>query len=609
MSHAANPARGDLNPRDEYGRRLEFRRALVAREARLERWIAESRLVVFIAGGICAWLAFVSRICPPVLIALPVVLFIVLAVLHDRVIRARQRAERAAVFYEHGLARLDDAWSGNGDPGADLIDSRHPYTDDLDIFGPGSLFELLCRARTRDGRTTLAAWLRAPANVETARARQAAVAELRTSLDLREDLAVVGGGMATLDPAALRAWTARREASFSAAVLVMAIALPIAAIAALGAWVFFGTGALPFIGVAVLQAFVAWRLRGPIRRIVGGMERPAKDLNLLAGILARFESQSFTSPHLRGLHSQITAAGRPPSRRIAELARLNDRLEWARNAVFAPVAFFLLWEAHHAIAIHRWRLRFGGVVAGWCAAVGEMEALSSLACHAFEHPDDPFPDITTDGPRFEADGLGHPLIPDRRCVRNDVRLGGDLRLLVVSGSNMSGKSTLLRSVGVNAVLAFAGAPVRARRLAISPLVSGASIRRNDSLQEGVSRFYAEITRLHQLLEMTESPPPLLFLIDELLNGTNSHDRRIGAEGVLRSLIHRGAIGLITTHDLALTQIAELLAPRAANVHFEDFIDEGRIAFDYRLRPGVVEKSNALELMRAVGLDVGAREPA
>jgi DNA mismatch repair ATPase MutS len=238
----------------------------------------------------------------------------------------------------------------------------------------------------------------------------------------------------------------------------------------------------------------------------------------------------------------------------------------------------------------------------WLAAMGELEALSDLAGYAYEHPDDPFPEVVDEGPRFDGEGLGHPLLPVERSVRNDLRLG-DVRLMIVSGSNMSGKSTLLRTVGVNAVLALAGAPVRATRLRLSPLAVGACMRVQDSLQEGLSHFYAEIKRLRQLVDLGGGPLPLLFLLDEVLHGTNSHDRRIGAAALIRGLVDAGGVGLVTTHDLALAQIAEELGPRAANVHFEDHLEGEKIVFDYRLRPGVVRKSNALALMRAVGLQV------
>ena len=204
---------------------------------------------------------------------------------------------------------------------------------------------------------------------------------------------------------------------------------------------------------------------------------------------------------------------------------------------------------------------------------------------------------------FDAAQLGHPLIAEARCIRNDVMLSPQQSLLIVSGSNMSGKSTLMRTVGVNVVLALAGAPVRAERLRLARLNVGAAIHIQDSLQAGASRFYAEITRLRQVVELTQAELPLLFLLDEILSGTNSHDRRIGAAAVIKSLVERGALGLVTTHDLALTKIAEELKGRARNVHFQDELKDGQMYFDYRMHDGVVERSNALELMRAVGLDV------
>jgi DNA mismatch repair ATPase MutS len=243
-------------------------------------------------------------------------------------------------------------------------------------------------------------------------------------------------------------------------------------------------------------------------------------------------------------------------------------------------------------------------VGEWLREVGELEAFSALATFAYERPADPFPELVDEGPVFEAEALGHPLIAPTVAVRNDVTLGGaGPRVLIVSGSNMSGKSTLLRTVGVNTVLALAGAPVCARRLRVSPVVLGATLRINDSLQAGKSRFYAELTRLKQIVDRAGGQPPLLFLLDEILHGTNSHDRRIGAEAILRGLVARGAVGLVTTHDLALAEVAAAMAGRAANVHFEDHLEAGVMTFDYRMKPGVVRKSNALELMRAVGLEV------
>jgi DNA mismatch repair ATPase MutS len=279
---------------------------------------------------------------------------------------------------------------------------------------------------------------------------------------------------------------------------------------------------------------------------------------------------------------------------------LNSR----RNQLFAPFALLLMWGTQMAHAIESWRAIAGPAIARWLAVVGQFEALCALAAYGYENPDDPFPEIVASGaPCYDGEQLGHPLLPASRCVRNDLHLTNGLRLLIVSGSNMSGKSTFLRTVGINAVLALAGAPVRARRLRLSPFAIGATLRIQDSLQEGRSRFYAEILRVRQIVDLTRGPLSLLFLLDEVFAGTNSHDRRLGAEAVVNGLVESGALGLVTTHDLSLTHIAEQLGSRAANVHFADHFENGVMTFDYRLQPGVVRHSNALALMRAVGLKV------
>jgi len=268
-----------------------------------------------------------------------------------------------------------------------------------------------------------------------------------------------------------------------------------------------------------------------------------------------------------------------------------------------PFAVLWLWTTQIAIRIDLWRSGPGPRIVHWLAAIGEFEALCALAAYAAENPLDTFPELERGPARFDALAVGHPLIHRRDCVVNDVALGSRTLALMVSGSNMSGKSTLLRTVGVNAVLALAGAPVRAAKLRLTPLAVGATLRIQDSLQAGRSRFYAEITRVRQLVDLSRGPLPLLFLFDELFNGTNSHDRCVGAESVVKGLIARAAIGMVTTHDLALTQFAAGPESRIANVHFADRLVDGNMLFDYRMRPGVVQHSNALALMRAIGLEV------
>jgi hypothetical protein len=600
-----NELTGDARaePRIEYERRREAHSAEALRETQRFRKVGFLRLGLLACGLILGWFAYRGLIGWWWLLP-TVAVFLVLAEVQHRITQARRRSERAAALYDEGLARLDDRWAGRGATGERFLKAAHPYAEDLDIFGRESLFELLSRARTRVGEETLADWLLQPATPLVILARQTAVTELRPELDLREDLALLGEGVRSGEDAkALAAWAARPPWHVSRALRITALAPALLAVVTLILWIA-GYGAIPFLIAFVIGRAFSLRLQGPVNRALSAVDEAGRDLTLLSEALGRLERERFSSPRLTQLRAALDVEGLPPSRQISRLNRLIDLLDARRNMLFAPLALLTLWPVQFAIAIERWRQTSGSAVALWLSAVGEFEALCSLASYAYERPQDPFPELVEDGACFEGEGLGHPLIPEAANVRTDLSLSEEQnRVLIVSGSNMSGKSTLLRTVGTNTVMALAGAPVRAGRLRLSPLQVGASIRIQDSLQAGASRFYAEITRLRQIVELTEGALPVLFLLDEILHGTNSHDRRIGAEGVVRGLIKRGAMGLVTTHDLALARIAEELAPHAANVHFEDHLEGGKMTFDYRLRPGVVQRSNALELMRSVGLEV------
>ena len=591
------------NPRAEYARRLESQGRVVEAFEQRHVAIGNAQLAVAIAGIAGAWMAVGRHWFPPWWLFVPAVAFAALALVHESTIRGRKRAERLAGFYKKCIARIEGRWAGQGDGGERFDDPAHPYAEDLDLFGKGSLFELLSTARLRSGSETLARWLLEPAAPAEVRERHAAVNELGPGLDLREEIAMLGEDLRSgIEPGSLARWAERPLVFDSRRLRIAAAALAALMVAAVALWAVFGIPEF-FLVVAAAEAFFALRLRARVERVVDGVGDPAYGLSLLAEVLARFEREPFSSPRLAALRKAFETEGAPPSRRIAHLNRLMELLDSADHLLIRMVNLPLLYKVQLAFAVEAWRKESGGHVRQWLEAAGQIEALCALANYAYEHPEDPFPEFGDGGPCFEGEGLAHPLIAGSRAVRNDVRLCGEPAVLVISGSNMSGKSTLLRTVGVNAVLAMAGAPVRAGRLRLTPLVVGASIRTMDSLNSGTSRFYAEITRIRALVELTKGPLPLLFLLDELLQGTNSHDRRIGAEAVIRTLVDHGAIGLLTTHDLALADIASALAPRARNVHFEDHLAEGKITFDYHLRPGVVEKSNALELMRSIGLEV------
>jgi len=590
------------------------RDAYVTRQARWQndrdrltrsyRQLGNARLLLGVGAVGIAAASLGAQWISPWWLLLPLITFVVLAIAHERVDTSLRTAERGVAYYDHALARVENRWIGTGRQGEQFRDLKHIYADDLDLFGRGSLFELLSTARTATGERVLADWLLSPGEAGIVTARQQAVQELRPNLDLREQLALIGEDIrAAVDDRNLSAWGAAEPVRFFPGARAMALALAVAAAATLIAWAVDKSTIRSFLFVVLAEVAFGFAIRGPMLRVTSGVNAPARELRLIALLLDRLERENFVSPALVELRSRLNVGNRSATWQIRRLERLIQRMDWARNQFATLLLAPLLWVPQFAIAIEKWRIECGPHIGDWVAAVGQFEALGSLACFAYERPEATFPELLSGEPLFAAETLAHPLIPPAGAVPNDVALGGVTRLWIVSGSNMSGKSTLLRAVGLSVVLAWAGAPVTARSLRLSRMRLGASLRSNDSLADHRSRFYAEISRLKAVVDLSRVGEPTLFLLDELLSGTNSHDRRIGAEALLRGLVERGAIGFATTHDLALAEIATQLGEKAVNVHFEDHLEAGQIHFDYRLRPGVVTRGNALELMRAVGLDV------
>jgi hypothetical protein len=590
-----------VSPTEQYSQRLSERNARLAQVDTLNGRIESIRLGLGALFLVVAWLCLGPLRWALAWLCIPVVAFAALLVYHQRVRNQRTQAQRAAQFYQAGLDRISDQWNGKGTTGARFDVPHHIYAADLDLFGTGSLYELLCAARTQMGENTLARWLLAPADLRTIHARHACIADLRERLAFREAMATDGESSAiTLQPEALDAW-ARAPNLLNRAWVRWAA--PLSAGLAVGAIVVWAAWGLlfPLLAVILIEAALSYALRKPIHAAITAVESAFEDLKGLAVLLNRIESEHFQAAPLHDLQSKLSSHTLSASSAISRLATIVSFVEARRNPILAPLLLLFMYPLQTALAAERWRSAHGAVIHSWLEALGEFEALLSLAQYAYEQSADTFPEFLEGAPKFKATALGHPLIGATVRICNDVDISGATRVLLVSGSNMSGKSTLLRTVGINTVLAMAGAPVRAKLLQLTPLQIGASIRINDSLHEGSSRFYAEITRLRRLFE--PNPLPLLFLLDELLQGTNSADRRVGAQGLIRALIHRGAIGLISTHDLALTEVDGLEPGAIENVHFQDELVDGRLKFDFKLQPGIVTKSNGIELMRSIGLDV------
>lgn len=597
---AGESTRSAGDPAELYSQQLEELNRTQGIEQKQERLLGYAKVAVaFVTvAGAVVLLYYIKLLW---LLLVPAGVFVLLAVLHERRLQALAQRRRAIEFYQRGLARIQDRWAGTGETGERFLDPAHPYARDLDLFGRASLFELLCTARTRAGEEKLAAWLLAAAPIEEIGGRHGAVSDLSGRVKLRERLFCLGETVRSgVHPEALAKWGEHQPILKSGPIRVTTSVLGLLWIAAIVAWGAWGWGTLA-LAISALNLAWAHRIHARWEESAEAIEEATHDLQVLAGVLRLIDHGQFSAAKLHQIQGRLRHADFTPSDAIRKLDRIVGYLESRRNPAMRLLDVLIFWSAHFVFMAEIWQQEFGPHIRGWLDAVGEFEALTALAGYAFEHPADVLPEFVEQGPLFDAKEMTHPLLPVNKAVCNDVRLGDGLQLMVLSGPNMAGKSTFIRCVGVNAVLAQCGAPVRAKSLRMSLLAVAASICVLDSLSGGTSRFYAEIRRLKLAEDLAAGTVPVLFLMDELLSGTNSHDRLEGTRLIVQSLMDRGAIGIVSTHDLALAEIPDTLGGHAVNCHFEDRLDNGRLIFDYKLKPGVVKTSNALELMRSIGL--------
>ncbi len=536
-----------------------------------------------------------------------VVSFIALVVIHARVINAKEHATSALHFYARGLDRLDGKWVEFPSTGESFETPNHPYSGDLDIFGRASLFQLLDATETRFGALRLALWLRGehdgtfPTSV---RSRQDAVKDLAPRLHFRESLYAAGAllGAEKPDPEPFLKW-ASGEVTFAPGIFlpVLARLLPICTIASIAL-----SSRLPhwtWVGFVALQLIVAAPFRAKVLEIAGSVSSREHGFVRYGDMLELIENEPFESALLKGAKASLAKTGVSATREMASISRIIGFLDARNNEVFRLfIGPILMWDVNCVLALEAWRGRAGTHVRAWLEALGEVEALASVAGLAFDRPEYAWP-VLSETPHFEATALGHPLLSPEKRVNNDVTLAGRGEALIITGSNMSGKSTLLRAMGVNVVLALLGAPVCAVGLTLGELRVVTSMRIKDSLEEGVSHFYAELQKLKLVIDLARGDKTVFFLLDEILHGTNTRERLIGARAIVRELLARGALGAVSTHDLGIGDLEAELAGRARNVHFEEQVVDEKMTFDYKLREGLVQSSNALRLMKIVGIDV------
>ncbi|MDH3271372.1 MAG: hypothetical protein OEN56_08580 [Gemmatimonadota bacterium] len=612
----------------------------------LERTISKletGRLVSFVVGAVLGLLRNdlgIPPAIPTLLAAALLTFFLVLVVRHRRLRVRHRRAHAAHTLARAGLMRLSRDWSGlhvaldefgYRDPLLDRAAGAvegHPYVMDLDVFGPASVRALMGPTPSVTGSETLGRWLSAPAPIDVVQQRQAAVGALAVDPGGREELtieALLVDRVGTSEWRAFLSWL-HRPALFAPpstdgagprtlptwAAPFARVASPVTAGLFL-AWAFSIAPLWSWGAPLAIQAVLAWRWGGALTEYFEPGSAKSPGLRRHHPLFAAWESYGAEEPAVRALQARLTGeSGLRASTEIRLLERLLDWADGRASMIHAAGGAALLWDVPLAAALERWRDRVRDHVLDWFEALGELEALSALGTLAHDHPEWCFPELRTGTAGLEAEGLGHPLLSDDERRTSDVRLDPPGRFLLVTGSNMSGKSTLLRSLGLAAVMGQAGSVICATRAEMSSLRTFTSMRIHDSLTGGVSLFMAELLRLKALVDAADEggdQSALLYLIDEVLQGTNSEERRVAARRIVRHLLASNAIGAVTTHDLALHE-DPTLDPASTKVHFRETVsEEGEevLTFDYKLRPGLATSRNALKLLRIVGLDTGDGE--
>ena len=596
----------EADPRSVYVERVSACERGLARLRKIETACAAVKLGLAAAGAVF-FVRAATAYSPGRLAAVvaAVLAFAAAAVVHESFLGKSRALRLLREVNADELAALDGGFPARDD-GARYQDADHPFALDLDLFGPRSVFQALNRTSTRMGADRLAAWLAADAPEAAAiEARQAAAAELRPLVDLRQAVQIHGRELES--GAESRAKLAEFLSESPSLLgrrgtILLIFALPLAVLAAAG----LAVSGLPWpvvlvpIGANIILNRV-WRRR--TNRVYALTSRSAPVLAAYARIVGDLEGADFRSPLLTALRGTLRDATGPAS---VSIRRLASRLGWfdvRQSPLFYVLANALaLWDLHCLRAIESWLRGAAARVPGWFEAMADFEALSSLAASAFNHPAWAVPRIAADGPVLDAAGLGHPLIPEASRVANDLRIERPGDILIVTGPNMAGKSTFLKTVGVAAVLAFAGAPVCAGRISLRPFRLRTSMKISDSLDKSLSLFYAELLRLKMVLDAVSGGAPVVFLLDEILKGTNALDRQKGALALLRQLAGRST-GVVATHDLELTKLDESFPGRIANAHFDGTVEGDRLRFDFKLRGGPCLSFNALVLMRRIGIEI------
>lgn len=569
-----------------------------------------SRLRLLVSLGGTALSAFLfwqgHRLAAFLTLSAVVVIFTFLVIRHRSWKEKRDFAQVLLKINIISLERLAGGWPSFPDTGSEFADERHPYTEDLDIFGPNSLFQYINTTRTYFGRKRLKEALSQPLKkADEIRAHQKAVLELAEKPDWRQNLEASGMSVAGEDPSLLIRWAAAENSLYRhPAVVFVCRALPCLTILLFTAACFHEISyVLPLLFLFLQAGLLFWR-RKDMAGSFGIANRYKETVKTYARMLSLLQSEPFSSPLMNELQSSLLSRqGSSAREQIKKLESAVDKTYMRFSQFYFLYNIITLWDFQCQIALEAWKEKSGRFLTKWLHALGEAESLASLSLIAFDNPHWAMPDISLQGSGFTASDLAHPLLGGKR-VGNDLTITHPGEIFLITGSNMSGKSTLLRTAGINLVLAYAGAPVSARSFSCVPMDIYTSMRINDDLSSSTSSFYAELLRIKTILDAAKKKErPLFFLLDEVFRGTNSLDRHTGARYLLKMLSKSGALGLVSTHDLELGELASEKGSKIKNFHFREEYRDGALHFDYRLYPGVSTTKNALFLMKMAGIEI------
>ncbi|SHK62182.1 MutS family DNA mismatch repair protein [Desulforamulus aeronauticus] len=533
-----------------------------------------------------------------------VLLFMILVNKHQKVRKQIVFLENLIRINQRALLRLAGQWTDFPQTGERFMAPEHPYTGDLTIFGQGSLFQYINATNLMTGEQALAKLLSEESSYQDIGARQSALRELAPQLDWRQKFQAIGMGSRYKDGELEKLWLwAREKPHFLQNKANYLILLPVVTWLSVILMAFRLVPTYVPLGLFILQVLLVTAGQAFIAKVFQDTEKAAVELTRLSQLLSHIEGQKFQAPLLVTLQRKLLKNKHSAAQQVKALSKIAELINLRYSVLYHFFNALFFCDLYTIRTLEQWKSQYGTSLEQWFRVIGHFEALASLAVLAHDHPRWVFPEVKNEEPFFSAVNLGHPLIHRSVRVCNEVSLRQSGTVHIITGSNMSGKSTLLRTVGINLVLAYAGAPVCANELRCSQMSIYTSMRVQDSLEESVSSFYAELKRIKLVIEAARREKPLIFLLDEIFKGTNSRDRIAGARTVIKNLAQQNVIGFVTTHDLELGALEKECPTQIRNYHFTDEIIDQTITFDYRLKEGVSKTTNALALMKMVGIDV------